>query len=207
MIHFPDWIKYMEKMAWQWNLKICWKPQKIFIFVLWNHLDIQPCRECSVWEGFFILGDREGVAFPFMHWAHGHQRCKKARSIPDREGKGGGSEKHGDRPRRQNRKFWLKRKCFNAILKTFCSETPCCYREVKEKQLSADSAVWSSHPATHRLLSLSLRRAAACTAPVWAAGDRNQAPERQPEHKHFHFVCSGCLCPSGWFLEVIEAYS
>lgn len=66
---------------------------------------------------------------------------QKARSIPNREGKGGGSEKLGDRPRTQNRKFQLRRKCFNAVLKTFCFETPCSYREVKEKQLSADSAV------------------------------------------------------------------
>lgn len=104
----------------------------------------------------FLGGWQRGSCISLHALSTWAPEVQKARSIPDREGKGGGSEKHGDRPCRQNRKFLLKRKCFNAILKTFCSEPPCSCREVKEKQLSADSAVWSSHAATHRLLSLSL---------------------------------------------------
>lgn len=163
-----------KKFTWQQDLKICWKPQKMASKSHFYFHPLKPPWYSSMQRIQCLRGVL--VCWVFFWWQRGNcislhalstwtQEVQKARSIPDREGKGGGSEKHGDRPRRQTRKFWLKRKCFNIILKTFCYETPCLYREVKEKQLSADSAVWRSHPATHRLLSLSLKTGCSLCCP------------------------------------------
>lgn len=75
-------------MVWQWNYKIYCKVQKVFIFIVWNHLDIQLRREFSVREGYF-LGDGGGVAILFTHWAHWHYRSKKQEPFQTGKGKEG----------------------------------------------------------------------------------------------------------------------
>lgn len=108
-IHFSYQIKYLEKMAWQWNDKIYWKLQRSFIFIIWNHLGLLSCREFSVWESYFLRWQK-GSCNSLHTVSTLTLEVQKARAIPNkeegkvREGEGRGGEGRGRKRRGRKRK-------------------------------------------------------------------------------------------------------